>query len=666
MLSCSNDSPEPPPYDFCVYPDKKECIDGPFSSCKKGGILSYECPYIPQFSSSGGFSSSSGEPGQEPSSSTGSESSGSQNSSNSSSSSNKSSSSNLSSSSQKPQTSLTTIPNSGYYASSFSITIPPETDLGIIRCEKNGSEPTSNSQIASGSEVTIAAKSTTDNGIVLRCAQFKNGVATTTSTMRTYIIGGSPPQLPVFSIAADPITFTSSGIYNSDCKGGTVNNRPCNSSNFWKDTTIQIYIDFFEKEAAYKWSLPASLQIMGGWSRTNPKKSVKIGFKKEFGQENLKYPLFPEYSNLTKFKGFALRNGGNNWDRDYIRDMLATTLTKGLGIDYQKGRYAIVYYNGNYYGIHNLRERSNDHYYDTNYSIPEENLDLIKNLTEASVGSIDDYNQLMNWLDGLGKDGLDDTKLEELKTRIDLDNFTNYFQSEIYFDNRDWPGNNVKIWRIKSPPSKYKWFLYDVDFGFGASKDFAQEQGNCDMMELVTDDGNKSSCHRSDGWPIYPQKKPTLMLRRLLDNTSYRYAFINRFSLLLATYYAPARVINQIDFLQNSIPSEESTRDINKWGYTSMSINNTNIRTFANSRPGTMNTEIKNYFKLGTPVDFTIEGNVRVHGLQVLNGKATFKAYPGIPIELEAIGCSKDCWSDGFSASKRTINVTETMTLKAL
>ncbi|GBU24532.1 hypothetical protein R83H12_01165 [Fibrobacteria bacterium R8-3-H12] len=666
ILSCSSELPELPPpiYDFCVYQGNETCTRGPATSCPDGGIPSYNCPYQHIIQSS----SSVGEPEQESSSSTGTNfsnssssldspnSSSSLGSPNSSSSLNISSSSSSSSSSQKPALSLN-IPNSGHYASSFSFTIPSETEQGIIRCEKNGSEPTSASQLASGSELSVTATT------ILRCAQFKNGIATDPSVMRTYIIGERLPQLPVFSIVADPITFTSSGIYPPDiCPGMQMGTDPCKDKKYWLDTTVLIHIDFFEAQADHKWSYPAGLKIMGGWSRANPKKSVKINFKEKFGQKNLKYSLFPEYPNLTKFKGFALRSNGNNWDKDYIRDMLATTLTKGLGIDYQKGRYAIVYYNGKYYGIHNLRERSNEDYYDTNYGISDDNLDLIKNLDTASVGSMDDYNNLMNWLESVR---LDDTNLNELEKRIDLNNFTNYFQSEIYFDNRDWPGNNVKIWRTKSPPSKYKWFLYDVDFGFGASAIYSDVTRNCSMMDLATDDGSKSSCHRaSDSWPIYPKKKPTLMLRRLLDNANYRNSFINRFSLLLATYYAPARVSAQIDALMNSIPSAEITLDRNKWGYSTNDLST--IRSFANSRANTMNTEIKNYFKLSTPVDFTISvegsGEILVHGLPVLNRSATFKAYPEVPIELEASGSGFTRWSDGITTPKRTVDVSSGIT----
>ena len=52
-----------------------------------------------------------------------------------------------------------------------------------------------------------------------------------------------------------------------------------------------------------------------------------------------------------------------------------------------------------------------------------------------------------------------------LSSKIDIDNFIMYNVAQIYMDNQDWPGNNNKFW--KSPENKWRWILYDTDFGFG-------------------------------------------------------------------------------------------------------------------------------------------------------------------------------------------------------
>jgi hypothetical protein len=550
---------------------------------------------------------------------------------------------------QMPNT--TGIPNSGYFKNELSFTLPPETENGIIRCEKSGAAPSENSALVSGSELTFTKTA------ILRCSQCKSGAYHSEPIMRTYIIG-EQPELPVVSIATDPSMFDRTvGIYDtSECR--ELPDSPCYGANYWvnKDVEFQIQIDFFEANAKHAWSYPAGLEIMGGWSRANPKKSVKINFKEKYGQKNLRYPLFPEYPNLTKFKGFALRNNGNNWNRDYIRDMLATSLTEGLGIDYQKGRYVTVYYNGEYWGIHNLRERSNKRYFDTNYGIDENNLDLIKNLTEVSSGSDADYRQLMNWLASIE---LNDENLKQLERRIDVDNFTNYFQSQIYFDNRDWPGNNIKMWRANFPPSKWKWFLYDVDFGFGTAQEWNQSKPFTILYSVTSPDC--FGCPKPD-WPSPPHS--TLMLRKLLQNENYKNAFINRFSVLLASYYSPARVSAKINALMASIPQSEITRDQNKWKFNASEMNSqlSVIRNFGNTRATQMQREIEDFFRLSNPVNFSLasngNGKILVHNLPVPNGNIEFKIYPGVPITIKAVpnsGAKFNGWSDGVKEAERTI-----------
>ena len=544
------------------------------------------------------------------------------------------------------------IPQSGYYEEELSFALPPATEQGIIHCDTSGAIPSENSALKSGSVLNLTKTA------ILRCAQFKNGAYPSEPILRTYIIGERLPDLPVVSIAVNPSDMfdSTTGLYATGPNAGS--NYPYFGANYWGDTKLPIQIDFFEQGAKFAWSYPAAIEIFGNYSRANPKKSVAIGFKEKYGQKNLKYTLFPEHSNLTKFKWFVLRNNGGNFGRDYIRDMLQTSLTQGLGLDYQKGRSVIVYYNGKYFGIHNLRERSNGDYFETNYGINKELIDLVKGDGEISRGSDADYKDILNWVGGVV---LNDENLKLLEKRIDLDNYTNYLHSEIYFLNKDWPANNLKRWRSNFPVSKWKWFLYDIDHGFGGWDVIP----NVKMLDFITEPNG----------PDYPNPPhSTLILRKLLENENYKAAFINRFSLLLATYFAPARVEARINALMNPL-ANEIPLDQKRWNLHANSMNAelTGIRNFGNSRPAQMQSEIELFFGLGSPVDFTISasggGKILVHNLPVLNGSATFKVYPSIPIAIKAVpgaGTKFNGWSDGVKEAERVITLDKAATLEAV
>jgi hypothetical protein len=487
------------------------------------------------------------------------------------------------------------------------------------------------------------------------------------------------PNLPIVSIVVDPESMFSGSkaLYKSGAGWDCNDNKPII---FRSDEEIPIYVDFYESGAVHKWSAPAGIKIHGGCSRNNDKKSVIVSFRNEYGQKNLNYPLFPSHPKLTRFKHFMLRNNGNNFTNDYIRDMLMTSLTEGLGIDYQKGRAVVVYYNGEYYGIHNLRERANNDYFETNYGLNDTDVDLIDANGEASEGSDEDFQRdVISWLGG--KATLADSDLETLKQRIDVDNFTNHFQSRIFYIDGDWPGNNIKRWRHKnsSNPNLRKWrfLLYDADHGFG-SWGIGSVCDNLDDVNRLSACGTNMMRHVTGQRPHDWANKPpsTLILSMLLTNEGYRHAFINRFSLLIATYLSSEKINARIDELMEPI-NGEIPHDQQRWRHKASTGGPgwewirglSTIRTFAALRPALMQNEITEFFNLGAPVNLTLKisgsGKILVHDLPIPGASATFKAYPGVPVSIEAIGSSFKSWSDGSKERKRAIIVSAATTLEA-
>ncbi|MDR0331412.1 MAG: CotH kinase family protein [Chitinispirillales bacterium] len=548
---------------------------------------------------------------------------------------------------QVPPPPASAIPKSGYHADSLMFTLPEAGggDGVVLRCDTSGAFPSPEGALRPG--VTLNLKKTA----VMRCAQFKEGSYPSAAIMRTYIIDKRKPDLPVVSIAADPVEMfdPAVGIYATGPNASP--QEPHYGANYWADIELPIHIDFFEGGARHAWSYAAGLEIFGNYSRMHAKKSVAINFREEYGQKNLGYALLPEHPRLTKFKRFVLRNNGNNYGRDYIRDMLMSSLTEGLGIDYQKGRAAIVFYNGRYYGIHNLRERANARYFEANYGIDAEFIDLVKANNEVNSGSDADYQRILKWAEA--KSALSDGDVRQLEEWIDLGNFTNIFQSEIYFMDTDWPGNNMKRWRTNAPPSKWKWFMYDNDFGFGGNSYLGGRSVN--MLEFLTGPPND--------WPNPPHA--TLLFRKLIANAGYRNAFVNRFSLLLATYFSPAKVEARIDALMAPIESE-IPYDQARWGHSASWMNSelNAIRNFGRSRAVAMQGEMEAFFKISGAADLTVSsggsGSVLIHNLPMPIGSVTFKAYPAVPVELKAVpgpGARFERWSDGVTEAERAVAV---------
>ena len=563
------------------------------------------------------------------------------------------------------------IPPSGFYTSAVTATFPAGT-----RCEQGGTEPTTNSPVV---QTTVTISATT----VLRCRAYAGGSYPSEEIIRTYVFEKQPSLASIF-VTTDPLSMFSpdSGLYMTG--NGAAMMDPKKGANFWSNRELPVYVEMFEpgKPQTPAFGVMGDYKISGQYSRAKEKKSFAVTLREEYGEKRLKYTLFPDHPELKKFKAFSLRNFGNNSGDDYVRDRLGTSMTEGLGVDYQRGRYVIVYYNGKYYGIHDLRERNNEYYYETKYGYDPNDIDLLATTSsgtdEASVGSSADYKSMLEWLQS--NDLKSDANYKKVADQIDIDNFINYMQAEMFLNNSDWPHNNMKKWRVASQKTKWRWFLYDTDFGFGVSYNtqignvfsyVTNRNGTGGMGMGIGFGGDGMGGGQQTGGAI---SEHTILMIRLLENTSFKNAFINRFCVLLASNFSADRLLKRINDLQSQVESEMA-RDQEFWGYnaSSMSNNLATVKSFAQSRQATIREQMESYFTLSSPAEMTLSsqgsGTILVDGLQLDKSSMTVSFYRDVPVTLTAqanSGSTFTGWSDGVTDVTRKVNPGEVTSITAV
>ena len=561
------------------------------------------------------------------------------------------------------QSNAVNVPPSGFYSSAITVSFPAGT-----RCEQGGTEPTANSP-------TVEQDLTINATAVLRCRTYAVGSYPSEEIIRTYVFE-SQPSIAALFVTTDPLSMFSpdTGLYMTG--NGASMMDPKKGANFWSNRELPVYVELFEpgspKTPAF--GVMGDYKISGQYSRAKEKKSFSVTLREEYGDKRLKYPLFPDYPELKKFKAFSLRNFGNNSGDDYVRDRIGTSMTEGLGVDYQRGRYVVVYYNGKYYGVHDLRERNNEYYYETKYGLDASDIDLIDAQNEAGAGSATDYKAMIEWLQS--NELTSDANYQKIADQIDVDNYMNYMQSEMFVNNGDWPHNNMKKWRVASQKSKWKWFLYDVDFGFGAG--YNTQNGN--VFSYVTNPNGTNGM----GMGMMPGmgggqqssgsiSEHTILMIRLLGNEGFKKAFINRFCVLLSMNFSADRLVKRIDELQSQVQAEVA-RDAEFWNYdaASMSSNLEKIKSFAQTRQQTIMSEMQQYFSLGETASVTLSaqgsGKIAVHNLPLDQSSMTVNFYSGVPVTVTAVpntGAVFSGWSDGVADITRTINPGEITTLTA-
>ena len=347
---------------------------------------------------------------------------------------------------------------------------------------------------------------------VIRARAFLNGWLPSETESKTYIFGEDEAEgLPVVFLSTDPSTFfdEDTGMYVMGPNASW--DFPYFGANFWEDWERPIHFEILETDGS-GYAANAGVKIFGGWSRGFPQKSLAIYARNYYGPSEFGYILFPNTA-VESYEAFVLRNSGNDWESTMLRDGFITSLANDLDIDHQQYRPAVHYLNGEFWGIQNIREKVNEHFLASNHSISADNIDLLEleGVNEWNIihGTNTDY---INLIDYLENQDMNDTLVQNaLEHWIDIESYMSYQAFQIFIDNQDWPGNNIKFWRDHRFGEKWRWILYDTDFGFGIW-DYNAYTHNTLSFAL---DPN------GPGWPNPPWS--TFLFRKMMDNDHFKH-----------------------------------------------------------------------------------------------------------------------------------------------
>jgi hypothetical protein len=357
---------------------------------------------------------------------------------------------------------------------------------------------------------------------------------------------------------------------------------------------------------------------------------------------------------------------------------MAGALLEGSGVDYQRSRQVVVFYNGNYYGIHDMRERFNKHYVETNYGIDANSVEVIKHLGHDITSNT---NSTKNWTDLLDlvnkNDAVSDADYATLKTMMDMANFADYMSFEIYMHNGDWPGNNVRAWR--SPDQPYKFMAYDMDHGLdwswvacGSFKNDANAEGT-NMFDWIASGGCKS----------YTDKRAfASIFNHLIKNASFKRLFINRSAVMFNDFANSSRVNSILESMAATLDESETERDMEKFdqadrGYRNVcdkpfSISGSCMKSWAEKRDGTVISDYQKKFGLGNMITVKINasgsGTVLLEGGKLPSTSYTGSFFSGNKMELTAVPNGSAVftgWIDGDKSNPRIVTPSDKATYTA-
>lgn len=417
-------------------------------------------------------------------------------------------------------------PKSGFYQDSLKVILVNIPDSVDVYYTLDGSIPDTSSQVFKDS---IVIRETS----VLRTVTYSEGFEDTIEVFRSYFINETT-ELPVLSITSDPDGFFSDerGIYVEGTNGisGYCRSTPKNWNQDWERP---VRFEFFEKDRNRGFSIDAGVKIGGGCTRLYDQKSLDIFFRSKYGESKLNYQLFEDKS-ITEFNRLALRNGGQDWYRAMIRNAAIQSMVRGrMDLGYQAFKPVVVFLNGEYWGIHILREKQNEDFIESNYGYDANELDILSQNAKIKEGSADHYNAMIDFIEA------NDLTVEEnyrwVEQQMDVDQYIDYQITQIYTANGDWPGGNIIFWKPQIEGGKWRWILYDSDMAMNS-----HSRGQADDNSLYLATSTNSDYYANPPWA-------TFLFRSLLINEEFRNKFIQRYSAHMWTTFEPSRMLAFID-----------------------------------------------------------------------------------------------------------------------
>ena len=203
--------------------------------------------------------------------------------------------------------------------------------------------------------------------------------------------------------------------------------------------------------------MDAGVKIFGFGSRVHPQKSLAIFARRKYGDGNIDYQIFPD-KEIFSFESIALRNSGGDWMQTMFRDGLMASLLKDTNLKYQAFRPSIVFLNGDYRGIYNIREKMNEHFLADNYGINPDDVDYLESNQHVMIGDGENYMEMMDFLENNNLSI--PSNYNVIENWIEIDNIISYMVCEIFYDNIDWPGANIKFFRERDNGAKWHWQIY--------------------------------------------------------------------------------------------------------------------------------------------------------------------------------------------------------------
>ena len=376
--------------------------------------------------------------------------------------------------------------------------------------------------------------------------------------------------------------------------------------------------------------------------------------------------MFPS-RDYDRVRSFVIRAHGNPLARTFFKDALANeAVAEHTELEYSAARPVVLYLNGEYHGLYNLREKKNKDMIRNVHGIGKGEIEIFDVNGGVSDPRNEDYEAIVQYCKN--NDMSTAANYDWFNDRVEIDNMIDYFIAHCFFGNTDWPKANVKVWRPKG--GKFRFLFFDCDRGMtGSSAAF-------NHLEHITGQDQWAK-NRGDNKVDERLNQSTVLIREMMKNQRFADAYVMRYQDLLNSAYSTSRMLERTNEYAESIESEV-TNHMDYWKtrkndasyqtvetYLAWEGNLKQLRTFFEIRPDRERGHLIEKFSLGKQYSLTFGVNDTEAGYLWVNSvKSTNQYFRGeffakFPITLKAMpksGYKFDHW-EGYSSTSSQITL---------
>ena len=470
----------------------------------------------------------------------------------------------------------------GFYAGAQMVALQTSDPNCTIRYTIDGTDPSAVST-AYGAPINVAQT----RMIKARCFSSNPSVLPSFIETNTYFIGITH-TLPVVSLGGN---YTN--LFNS-----------------WGGFKLPSSLEYFDKNGNFQFEGYGESDKHGNDSWAYAQKGVDYVVRDEYGyNDQFNYQIFHNKTR-QKFQRIILKAAASDnyplfgAGSCHIRDAFIQSLSDraGLSLDGRASENCVLYINGQYWGVYEIREKMNDpDFTDYYYGQKEEDIDLLRYWGGMVVqyGSQNDWNDLFNYI--TTNSMAVQANYNSAASRIDVQSVMDYMILNTWAVNSDWIIWNSMWWRGTATPNvKWRYSNWDMDNTFDLGQNFAgwpTTGPTADPCALSNSYGNSGA--NTGHFNIF---------NKLMENPGFKSMFVSRYSQLTQTYlscnYAKAFLDSMVANIAPEMPGQ-----IARWGgnYATWQSNVQGIHNFLDTRCAVIDQAVIDCYSVSGPYAIMVD-----------------------------------------------------------